>query len=90
MSEVKRCPQCGELRYGRGTGAHVETGKGECATESRPMKPGELGRYVCVPASECLHSPHITINTDGVWVKTGQQWSSAHRDCFEARQARES
>lgn len=57
----------------------------EEAAETKPMKPEELGKYVCVPSSTCLHSPDITISSDGVWVKTGQQWSSAHRDCFEAR-----
>ena len=69
--------------------------------ESQPMKPGELGRYVCVStpigAGECLHSPHITIMSDGVWVRSpdpdplnpgSHLYSSAHRDCFEARQAR--
>jgi hypothetical protein len=65
--------------------------------ESQPMKAGELGRYVCVvhPAPEaggCLHSPHITIVSDGVWVRLADSlnpgshvYSSAHRDCFEAR-----
>jgi hypothetical protein len=54
------------------------------ASESKPMKPGELGRYVCVPASSCLHSPDLTIRADGVWVEHGGQFSSAHRDCYEA------
>jgi hypothetical protein len=56
--------------------------------ESAPMKDGELGQYVCVthPEAGCLHSPDITIRSDGVWVKNGQLWSSAHRDCFEAVQ----
>jgi hypothetical protein len=59
--------------------------------ESAPMKPEELGRYVCVvhPAPEaggCLHSPRITIRADGVWVKLGPggPFASAHRDCYEA------
>jgi hypothetical protein len=63
--------------------------------ESAPMKDSELGRYVCVihPPAGCLHSPHITITSDGVWVKseTGPYGvtgtvSSAHRDCYEAAQ----
>jgi hypothetical protein len=70
--------------------------------ESQPMKDSELGRYVCVvhPAPEaggCLHSPHITITSDGVWVRLPDSlnpgshvYSSAHRDCYEARQANES
>ena len=56
---------------------------------AQPMKPGELGRYVCVQA--CLHSPKITVKSDGVWVRqeTGPYGvtgtvSSAHRDCYEA------
>jgi hypothetical protein len=57
--------------------------------ESQTMKPSELGKYVCVAHGGCLHSPDITITSDGVWVKAGQQWSSAHRDCFQAWQARE-
>ena len=63
-------------------------------SETAPMKPGELGRYVCVLG--CLHSPHITIRSDGVWVKqdTGPYGvpgtvTSAHRDCYEAWKARE-
>jgi hypothetical protein len=56
-------------------------------TESRPMKDSELGRYVCVtrPAAGCLHRS-TTVSADGVWVKTGQQWSTAHRDCYQAWQ----
>ena len=55
--------------------------------ESAPMKPSELGQYVCVLS--CLHSPHRTIRTDGVWVKQGPggPFSSAHRDCYEAWRA---
>lgn len=49
----------------------------------KAMRDDELGQYVCV--GRCQHSPHITITADGLWVKTGQEWSSAHRDCFEAR-----
>jgi hypothetical protein len=58
-------------------------------SESAPMKDSELGQYVCVLA--CLHSPHITIRSDGVWVKQGPggPFSSAHRDCYEAWKARE-
>jgi hypothetical protein len=55
--------------------------------ESKPMKAHELGKYVCVPASTCLHSPDITIRSDGVWVKSGTLFSSAHRDCFDKRKA---
>jgi hypothetical protein len=56
-------------------------------TESAPMKPGELGRYVCVLS--CQHTgprDTRTIRSDGVWVKQGPggPFSSAHRDCFEA------
>lgn len=54
------------------------------------MKTEELGRYVCVVHGGCLHSPHITITSNGVWVKWGQIFSSAHRDCFDAWQTRES
>lgn len=61
----------------------------ERAMESQPMKQSELGRYVCVAHGGCLRTPHTTIMADGVWVKAGQQWSSAHRDCFNAWQARE-
>jgi hypothetical protein len=57
--------------------------------ESQPMKKDDYGRYVCVAHGGCLHSPKITITSDGVWVKHGGQFSSAHRDCFEAWQARE-
>lgn len=66
--------------------------------ETRPMKPGELGRYVCVAHGGCLHSPKITITADGVWVRSpdpdplnpgSHLYSSAHRDCFEAWQARD-
>jgi hypothetical protein len=68
--------------------------------ESAPMKASELGQYVCVvhPAPEaggCLHSPNITIMSDGVWVRLPDSlnpgshvYSSAHRDCYEARAAR--
>lgn len=51
--------------------------------ETRPMKAHELGRYVCVPAAACLKSPHITITADGLWVRSGGQFSSQHRDCYE-------
>jgi hypothetical protein len=49
------------------------------------MKPSDLGRYSCVthPATGCLH-PSSLITSNGVWVKTGQQWSSAHADCLAA------
>ena len=65
--------------------------------ESKPMHAAELGRYVCVAHGGCLHSPAITIKRDGVWVRSpnpdplsgGHLYSSAHRDCFEAWQARE-
>jgi hypothetical protein len=53
------------------------------ASESKPMHPNELGRYVCVMS--CLHSPQVTIRADGVWVKHGAWYAaSAHRDCYEA------
>jgi hypothetical protein len=54
--------------------------------ESGPMSASELGQFVCVihPESGCLHSPAVTISWDGVWVKTDDAYSSAHRDCFEA------
>ena len=60
--------------------------------ESQPMKPSELGTYVCVAHGGCLHSPHITITSDGVWVRSpdpdplnpgSHLYSSAHRDCYE-------
>lgn len=62
--------------------------------ESQPMKQDELGRYVCVAHGGCLHSPHRTITSDGVWVRVRDSlgthtYSSAHRDCFDAWQARE-
>jgi hypothetical protein len=57
--------------------------------ETQPMKPYELGHYVCVAHGGCLHSPQVTISSDGVWVKGPTSWTSAHRDCFEAWQARE-
>jgi hypothetical protein len=55
------------------------------------MKPEEMskGQYVCVAHGGCLHSPHITITSDGVWVKYGTQFTSAHRDCFAEWQRRE-
>jgi hypothetical protein len=73
------------------------------AMESQPMKDSELGRYVCVAhaapgeARGCLHRDR-TITSDGVWVRSpdpdplnpgSHLYSSAHRDCFEAWQARE-
>jgi hypothetical protein len=59
--------------------------------ESAPMKDSELGRFVCVPSGDCLHSPDLTIHADGVWVRSpgGNTYSSAHRDCFEARRVRD-
>jgi len=63
--------------------------------ESQPMRPDELGKYVCVPAGTCLYSPHIGIDRDGVWVRSPDPdplnpgaylYSSAHRECFLARQ----
>jgi hypothetical protein len=62
-------------------------------TESRPMKPHEvqLSTYVCV--RDCRHSPHITIRSDGVWVRSQDPdplnpgshiYSSAHRNCYQA------
>jgi hypothetical protein len=68
------------------------------AMESKPMEAGELGRYVCVVHGGCLHSPHLTITSGGVWVRSPAPdplsqgrylYSSAHRDCFEAWAARE-
>jgi hypothetical protein len=64
--------------------------------ESKPMKTGELGRFVCVAQGGCLHSPKRTIDSDGVWARSpdpqvpgSYMYSSAHRDCFEAWQRRE-
>lgn len=54
--------------------------------EIQPMKTGEIGRYVCVPASTCIFSPDITIRGHGVWVKGEHATSSAHRECFQVRQ----
>lgn len=50
---------------------------------SKPMEPGELGRYVCV--LDCQHSPDIRVRRDGVWVQESvdEPFSSAHRDCYE-------
>jgi hypothetical protein len=47
------------------------------------MKPSELGKFVCV--ANCRQD-HRTISSDGVWVKTGTMFSSAHRACHEAQQ----
>lgn len=67
------------------------------ALEAQPMKAGELGRFVCVSRNGCLHSPCITIRSDGVWVRSpdpdplnpgSHLYSSAHRDCYEAWAAR--
>ena len=49
-------------------------------TTVRNMTQNELGQYVCV--MNCQEKD-ITIRTDGVWVKTGALYSSAHRDCYE-------
>ncbi len=69
--------------------------------DSQPMKPEELGQYVCVAHGGCLHRGERsgrTINSDGVWVRSPDPdplnpgshiYSSAHRDCFEAWQQRE-
>lgn len=62
------------------------------------MQASELGQFVCVAHGGCLHSPHRTITADGVWVRSpdpdplnhgSHVYSSAHRDCAEAWQARE-
>lgn len=55
-----------------------------------PMTDEEMqGRYVCVARGGCLHSPHITITSNGVWVRYPDSMnpgstvsSSAHRDCY--------
>lgn len=47
------------------------------------MKDSELGKFVCV--ANC-QEPKRVINSDGVWVKTGDMFSSAHRTCHEAQQ----
>lgn len=52
--------------------------------QTAPMKASELGQFMCAPAGRCLHAPRLLIESDGVWVKTGGQFSSAHRDCHEA------
>jgi hypothetical protein len=69
--------------------------------ESQPMKASELGRYICVVPIGCLHAGQRggrDIRSDGVWVRSpdpdplnpgSHLYSSAHRDCFEAWQARE-
>lgn len=58
--------------------------------ETQPMREDELGRYVCVARGGCQHTPHITINADGVWVRYPDSlnpgsfvYSSAHRTCYE-------
>ena len=67
------------------------------SAEVQPMEPGALGRFVCVARGGCLHSPRITIHSNWVWVRSldpdplnpdSHLYSSAHRDCFEASQAR--
>ena len=68
--------------------------------DSQPMKASELGRYVCVPSGSCLHRGldrrGPMIDADGVWVRSPDPdplnpgsylYSSAHRDCYERRQA---
>ena len=56
------------------------------------MKDTELGKYVCVIDGGCLHSPHITITSDGIWRKRPNPagpspyvYTSAHRDCYVRR-----
>lgn len=58
---------------------------------THPMTKEEMesGRYVCVARGGCLHSPHITIHSNGVWVRYPDSlnpgshvYSSAHRDCY--------
>lgn len=60
-------------------------------SETQPMREDELGRYVCVARGGCQHTPHITINADGVWVRYPDSlnpgsfvYSSAHRVCYAA------
>lgn len=60
------------------------------AGNTQPMREDELGRYVCVARGGCQHSPHLTINADGVWVRYPDSltpgsyvYSSAHRTCYE-------
>jgi hypothetical protein len=66
--------------------------------DSQPMKASELGRYVCVPSGSCLHRGldrrGSMIDANGVWVRSPDPlnpgsylYSSAHRDCYERRQA---
>ena len=62
------------------------------------MQDSELGHFVCVAHGGCLHSPHRTITTEGVWVRSPDPdpllpdsfiYSSAHQDCYQAWKARE-
>jgi hypothetical protein len=50
------------------------------------MKPDELGKFVCV--ANCRRR-HRTIWSDGIWVKKGTQFSSAHRACHESQMEEE-
>jgi hypothetical protein len=61
-------------------------------SDATPMKESELGKYVCVIDGGCLHSPHITITSDGIWRKRPNPagpspyvYTSAHRDCYVRR-----
>ncbi len=78
-----------EPRWLRYAGLRAETLQPEYTTDpkgagSAPMKDSELGKFVCVSQGGCLHSPATRIDADGVWVRRGGQFSSAHRDCYEA------
>ena len=60
------------------------------AGNTQPMREDELGQYVCVARGGCQHSPDITIQSDGVWVRYPDSlnpgsfvYSSAHRYCYE-------
>lgn len=91
-SDIERCPKHSLLPQ-----HYNDDGSCRCL-ESRPMRADELGRYVCVAHGGCRKSPFITINSDGVWVRSpdpdplnpgSHLYSSAHRDCFDAWQASE-
>lgn len=50
--------------------------------ETQPFKPEDYGKYICVGRNRvCGNRLGIDPGADGVWVKYGTQFSSAHRTC---------
>jgi len=52
----------------------------EPTPETQPFKPGDYGQYVCVGRNRVCGNRR-DISHDGVWVKYGTMFSSAHRTC---------